>query len=551
MSFRRTVQGLCLALFLALLAGADHLAASDFFLRLDPALVGITALSARAVKWIFLPALVVLVSAFCLGRIFCGYICPMGTTIDVSDKCFLKKQAQKPPKAPAWVSPKLNLYILAFLAGAGLLGISLVFWLTPLGLITRFYGLLIYPVVELIAHHALALLYPLANWLDIRSLMFVEIDPARFAAQFFVLAIFILIFAAGKITPRFWCRYLCPAGGMLAIAAKKPLIRRRVNEACNQCGICARNCPMGAIDIDYPEKTNHTACIACQRCAVSCPQKAIEFNLTAPDNGHAGRKTPASIVRRQFLLAGLAGMGTAAISLTGLSAAADKKTEGEVRAARLIRPPGALPEASFLSACVRCGECMTACPTNTLQPIWFDAGFIGMFSPAITPKRKYCDPRCTACGEVCPTDAIRTLSPVERVWAKTGTAVIYRQKCLAWEHKKSCMVCDEVCPYDAIEFEKKPELPYPVPHVKEDRCAGCGYCEHYCPVQNDAAIVVTPMNEMRLKTGSYQETGKTRGYNLTLRPKSEPLIPKTYPQGGNTWTPDTESKGLAPGFDPL
>ncbi|MDZ7832453.1 MAG: 4Fe-4S binding protein [Desulfobacterales bacterium] len=550
MNFRRVVQGFCLVLFLALLAGAGHLAASDLFLRLDPSLVGVTALSARVLKWIFIPALIVLVSAVFLGRAFCGYICPMGTTIDLSDRC-LKKRGTKAQNGPEWLSPHLNLYLLIFLAGAGLFGVSLIFWLTPLGLITRLYGLLVYPVIELTADFGLAAIYPIADRLDIRSLMFAEIEPSRFAAQFFVLVIFILIFAAGKITPRFWCRYLCPAGGMLALAAKRPLIRRQVSDACNQCGICARNCPMGAIGIDDPSKTDHSACITCQKCSKLCPQDAIEFSLSAPLNTHAAANSPISPSRRQFLLAGAAGMGTAAISLTGLTAATDKYTEGEVRAARLIRPPGALPEASFLSACVRCGECMTACPTNTLQPIWFDAGFIGMFSPAIIPRRKYCDPRCTVCGEVCPTGAIRALSSGERVWAKTGTAVIYRQKCLAWEHKKSCMVCDEVCPYDAVEFEKKPELPYPVPHVKEDRCAGCGYCEHYCPVQNDAAIVVTPMDELRLKTGSYRETGKIRGYKMNLRPASDPLLPKTYPQGENAATPDADSDGPAPGFEPL
>lgn len=554
MGFRRASQLICLFVFLALLAGAGHIKEANLFLRMDPALTLITAIAGRMLPWLFFPALIVVLSAFFFGRLFCGYICPMGTTLDVAQR-FIGKPHPKANPAVQRLSPLLNRYVLIFLIGAGLAGVSLVSWASPLALITRFYGLVIYPVIELAGDQGLVLIYPIASWLDMRTLMFAGLDPPRFATGLFVLALFALIFASGRITPRFWCRYLCPAGGFLAMAAKKPLFRRRVSEACNQCGICAQKCPMGAIDSRNPEITNHSACITCRTCETHCPAQAIEFRLQPKPNALAEKESRVKAGRRQFLLAGAAGVGAAAVSLSGLQTVAGKKSEGWVQSPRLIRPPGALPEPGFLAACVRCGECMSACPTNTLQPIWFEAGILGMFSPAVTPERKYCDPRCTVCGDVCPTRAIRAVSEQERVWARTGTAVIYRQKCLAWEHKKSCMVCDEVCPYDAVEFEKKPELPHPVPHVDENKCAGCGYCEHYCPVENKAAIVVTPMNELRLSTGSYKEAGKIRGYQLSLRPPSEPLEPRTYPgaEGGKTWSQEKSTEngaeGMAPGFD--
>ncbi len=560
MGFRRIAQSVCLLLFLALLAGAGSIREADLFVRMDPALAGLTAVSARSWTWLFLPALIVFGTALFCGRIFCGYICPMGTTVDASDSIVARRCSKTSPP-PHWLSRRLSRHLLVFLFASAAAGVSMVFWAAPLALVTRFYGLVLYPVAELLASQGLALFYPLASLLDIRSIMFAELDPARFATQFFVLGIFGLIFAAGLITPRFWCRYLCPAGAILELAATRPLIRRRVNDACNQCGLCAKNCPMGAIDPVHPEYTDHGACIACRTCQSVCPQEAVAFGCRplaaaaeekknkSPEAGAA----PPSPARRKFLLSAAAGAGTAALSLSSLRAVTGEEARGRVAAPRLIRPPGALPEAAFLASCVRCGECMAACPTNTLQPIWFAAGFAGMFSPAITPERKYCDPRCTVCGKVCPTGAIRALSAKERIWAKTGTAVIMRQKCLAWEHKKSCMVCDEVCPYDAVEFEKKPEFPYPVPHVKEERCAGCGYCEHYCPVTNEAAIVITPMNELRLESGSYRETGRIRGSKLSLRPPSESLkprtYPRTYPKANGAAAPATDSGGMAPGFD--
>ena len=236
-------------------------------------------------------------------------------------------------------------------------------------------------------------------------------------------------------------------------------------------------------------------------------------------------------------------MGGLALGLTGrtgLGAALPGGAVGRVLPPGLVRPPGALPESAFLAACVRCGECMLACPTNTLQPIWLRAGFLGLFSPALTARRGPCDPHCSACGRVCPTGAIRPLDGLERVWAKTGTAVIDRARCLAWEQDRKCLVCDEVCPFDAVEFRAQEGLSVTVPHVDEDRCAGCGYCEHQCPVQNRAAIVVHPQGEIRLTRGSYQEEAKARGLSLSIREKKEggqgldPGYPQGQPQGGGS-----------------
>ncbi|MCF8095832.1 MAG: 4Fe-4S binding protein [Desulfobacteraceae bacterium] len=549
MRFRRTAQAVFLAIFLLILAGAGPIAGSDLFLRMDPVLIGVAALAGRALAWAFIPALIVFVSAVLFGRIFCGYICPMGTTIDATDTCISRPRSIDENSRP--ISPRLKYYILAFIAGAALTGVTFVFWAAPLSLITRFYAMVVYPVLLLIIDAALSLLYPLASLLDIRPLMFAEIPNPRYSAQIFVLMFFAAVFAASRFSPRFWCRYLCPSGAFLGMVSRKPLIRRHLESGCNQCGICADKCPMGAIDRDSPQITRHSECIVCRQCAQICPQNAIYFG-TGPIENIPLRES-VSPGRRQFLVSGLAGAATAAVTLTGLHVVAgDEAEKGVVRPARLIRPPGALPEFDFLAACVRCGQCMSACPTNTLQPVWFEAGFLGIFSPAVTPRRKYCDPECTACGRVCPTGAISRIRAQERAWVKIGTAVIYRQQCLAWEYEKSCMVCDEVCPYDAVEFEKRPDLAYPVPHVIEDKCSGCGHCEHACPVYNRAAIVVTPMNALRLSPGeSFEYEAKSRGFDLRLEPKDKTAETRAGPYPGSEIpdAPPRESKGLPPGFD--
>jgi len=538
-AFRRTIQLICLTLFLILLALAvlsvNTPTPLDFFLRLDPALIVFTAISGRIFAFAFIPALLVLVVTLFFGRIFCGYICPMGTTLDGTDKLFGTARKKQPETGRLRL---LKYIILFFLLGASLLGVSFVFTAAPLSLITRFYGLLVHPALAFFSNEMLGLVQPLAEWLDMDSVVFMQIATPRFATQLFILAFFGVLFVLAMVSPRFWCRNLCPSGALMAFLSKKPLIRRGVSDDCTDCGKCANACPMSAIITENPSVTLHEECIVCRTCQSTCPENAISFDSLRAE--HVFEKQRFSLTRRQFMVSGLFGAATATVGLTGLNSLHGKPGPGQVAPPGLIRPPGALPEMNFLARCSRCGECMVACPTNTLQPIWLDAGFMGLFSPGLNLRRSYCSPECRLCGEVCPTDAIRSLSRDERIWAKTGTAIIFRRKCLAWEQQKSCMVCDEVCPYKAVEFRKEPGNPVPVPQVREEKCAGCGYCEHFCPVQNQSAIVVTPMGALRLSEGSYVAQGKSQGLNLSIDHKSAYGFQLEDKDGG---------KGFAPGFE--
>mgnify|MGYP002725582497 CR=1 FL=1 len=538
--FQRFVQIFCLFLFLALLTIASvsgiSMSSLDLFLQMDPGLVFITAISGRIILLSFIPAAIVMITGPFIGRVFCGYICPMGTTLDGIDALFDVKN-----KPYLFLTNLLNIkyIVLVFLIGSALFGVSYVFFASPLSLITRFYGLVLFPVISFLSKEILDLVRPLGDMLDINSISFAQIRTIRFATQFFILFFFIAIFCMVKFSNRFWCRYLCPSGALLALASKSPLIRRQVSYKCTQCGKCTRECPMSAIEIENPEKAFHSECIVCRTCEGICPEKAVSFSLSKYN-----KDIPSNVFspkRRQLISTGLIGAGTAVMSLTGLNSLYGKPGEGQVGTKGLVRPPGAVPEMNFLSRCVRCGECMTACPTNTLQPIWLTAGFPAMFSPAITPRRGFCDPQCHECANVCPTDAIRSIGKSDRIWAKTGTAQIIRGKCLAWEFKKSCMVCDEVCPYDAIEFLNEKGSKVPVPHVMENKCAGCGYCEHFCPVRNQAAIVVTPMDALRMNQGKYETQARLQGFKLQLRPSGQRADPmKSSPE---------MYQGTAPGFD--
>jgi len=199
---------------------------------------------------------------------------------------------------------------------------------------------------------------------------------------------------------------------------------------------------------------------------------------------------------------------------------------------------------------------MKACPTNTLQPVWLKAGLEGLFTPVMVTRLAGCSINCSACGQVCPTQAIQDLPLIEKQHAKVGTAWIVRQNCLVWEQDKKCLVCDEVCPYNAVSFRPVPGLVNAAPFVVANRCTGCGWCENKCPVKGAAAIRVNIIGEVRLASGSYIEKAREYGFEFRTRDNSvDQLAPGTFdtsttppqpPALPEEMTPET---ALPPGFE--
>ena len=257
---------------------------------------------------------------------------------------------------------------------------------------------------------------------------------------------------------------------------------------------------MGAIPEDF-YATRTPECIQCQTCAAVCPEDAIHFGRGAPREQVQRAFDPS---KRALLVSAGAGLALAAAARTGASAA--------IQDTHLIRPPGALPEPSFLDRCVRCGACMKVCPTHGLQPSFLQSGVEGFWTPRLVPRIGGCEQECNLCGRVCPTGALRDLPLEEKQFAKMGTAIIERRKCLAWEQMKTCLVCDEVCPYDAIEFRVVTDFigTFRRPFVIEEKCIGCGLCEQKCPVGGASAIRVDRTEEERRASGSYITEKKRR-----------------------------------------
>jgi MauM/NapG family ferredoxin protein len=511
MRFQRLLQIFLFSLFLLLLWSAAYPLPAwlevDVFLRLDP----LISLGSMATARAFIPrvawALVILGLALFLGRIFCGYICPLGATIDFADWLGGKKRRGENSFEDQGAYRHLKYWLLIGLAGSALVGISWIFLFSPLSLATRFYAFVLYPLALMVSNFFLDALRPVFPHIGLGHLAFVHFSVPQYNTNLFIGFFIFAILALGVIKSRFWCRNLCPAGAMMALFSMRPLFRRVVSEKCTACGKCVRACPMAAISKDF-KGTAHSECITCLRCREICPEQAVSFRVT--------RKVPAvreevNLGRRKVLGAGAAGMAMAAVTMANLHHLHERESPRALRSPRLLRPPGALPEPDFQARCVRCGECIKACLTNTLQPVWFEAGLSGLWTPKVTARLAGCEQGCNLCGQVCPTGAIRPLSLEEKIFAKIGTARIEKSRCIAWEQDKKCLICDEICPYNAIVSRFVDDHPVTVPVIDENKCNGCGYCEDKCPVVGESAIIVEPLGEVRLATGSYQEKAKELG----------------------------------------
>lgn len=144
------------------------------------------------------------------------------------------------------------------------------------------------------------------------------------------------------------------------------------------------------------------------------------------------------------------------------------------------RPPGALPEAMFLSRCTRCSDCIDACPHDAIGKIPEDGGrWAG--TPAMNPAAKPChlceDTPCVAACEP------RALVPVAAEDILLGTAMIDRGKCFAYLGPE-CGACELACPRDAVVTVGGK------PTIDPAACNGCGLCREACPVWGKAIRVL-------------------------------------------------------------
>ncbi len=444
-------------------------------------------------------ALLTLFLTLGFGRVWCGWICPLGTVLEwvtPNRPHTLKAIQQRPGRIvpDSWRAVKYVL--LLAIAFAAILGNQTLLFLDPLTVFYRTLSSAIWPGLTSAVFSLEGFLYQFSflwNILDVGhrlvvAPLFGSIRPV-FTSAWIITLIFIAIVGLNWVAERFWCRYLCPLGGLLGAVSKLAFVRRSVGEGCTTCGLCSPACPTGTIDAQRGYRSDPAECTVCYDCIVACKREDVSFRLNTPVWKPA-EVQEYDLSRRQALWTlGLTAVG---VALAGVETITLREPP------IWIRPPGGRLT-NFDSLCQRCGACVRACPTQGLQPMLFEGGWQNLLTPQLTPRLGYCSYPCNACGLVCPSGAIPRLSLEEKQQVPIGLARVDKNRCLPWAYDTPCIVCEEACPLPekAILLNDVQENGTTLrrPYVVKERCIGCGICEYQCPMGGEAAIRVYAVTE--------------------------------------------------------
>ncbi|HIJ89523.1 MAG: ferredoxin-type protein NapG [Desulfobulbaceae bacterium] len=246
--------------------------------------------------------------------------------------------------------------------------------------------------------------------------------------------------------------------------------------------------------------------------------------------------------RRRFLLN--TARTTCGAALVGLGLGLYANRQAVARPVYTTRPPGALPDKKFLAACVRCGQCVRACPYKALR-LAKPEEEVATGTPYFIPRRipcELCEKR--PCIRACPTGALDPLL-TDIYKARMGLAVLIdRENCLNFLGLR-CDVCYRSCPLidkaitlATLHNQRSGKHTIFQPEVHSKFCTGCGKCEKAC-VLDKAAIKVLPLDLAKGELGKHYRLGweeKTKAGHSLIPEQMD--LPDRMPEFTSTITPE-------------
>ncbi len=421
---------------------------------------------------------------FVFGRIYCSVICPLGILQDMIAHLRPKKNRYSYSPERRWLRYGVMVVFIALMvAGFG----SIAALLAPYSAFGRIAQSLLQPIY-LSANNILASIAEHYN-----SYAFYEVDVWLRGGLTLAVALATLAvvgFLAWR-SGRTYCNTICPVGSLLSLMARHSWLRMTINtDVCGNCGKCERNCKASAIDF-RSHTIDASRCVVCGKCQNVCSKDAIEY--IHPVKAKTKADSQPQEGRRAFLVG-------AALATTSAALAQEKKKvdgglaiiEDKQRPQRNtpILPPGSQSARHFAQHCTACQLCVSACPNGILHP---STDLKTLMQPVMDFDRGYCRPECNRCSQVCPTGAIRPITVAVKSATHIGHAVWVKKNCVVLTDDVHCGNCARHCPTGAIMMvpsdpnnERSPRIP----SIDENKCIGCGACEHLCPARPFSAIYV-------------------------------------------------------------
>jgi polyferredoxin len=193
----------------------------------------------KRIAWsTFILFFITLGTSFVFRRAFCGEICALGTLQELFGKLgrlIFKKRFLVPEK-----TDRALRYV-----KYGILGFFLLF--------TFLLGFLV--------------IRPFDPWAAYHHILSNEVFE-KFLIGFIVLMASLV---GSLFFDRFFCKYLCPMGGFLALTGKAGRFKiRRNTDSCIDCNACGKQCPMN-IKVQELTAVSDAECIHCSECVNVCP----------------------------------------------------------------------------------------------------------------------------------------------------------------------------------------------------------------------------------------------------------------------------------------
>jgi len=456
------------------------------YLQFFPSLLNfINLLSLSAAGFI-----IVLILTLLFGRIYCSTICPLGILQDVV--IFISKKIQKRKRFKYSKAQNVLRYsILVLSVGVFFSGsLFLLYIIDPFSLFGRIMANIIRPIFMVANNGAASIL----ESFDTYILYPIDLKGVEIGVLIIPVLLFALVLWLSYTRGRLYCNTVCPVGTFLGLVSKFSLFKIDINQStCTHCGQCEKVCKSACID-SKNQFIDFTRCIACYNCFDVCPTNGLEYKFSfrsEKENGDINNSKRDFLKKTAVYLLGAA----------GVAYAQQKKIEVYVMSKvpvireHAICPPGSKAIDYFTGKCTACHLCVSACPTQVLQPSFLEYGFFGMLQPRMDNHKGFCNYECTICGDVCPTGAIFPTILEEKKLIQIGKVKFIKENCIFENQGSDCGACAEHCPTKAVymvpyENPKYPDKVMKIPEVNDEICIGCGACEYACPAIPYKAIYV-------------------------------------------------------------